>query len=143
LFPGIFVYGVRNESIKLLQKRLKKTFLHFNKNNYFVLNQLILIFEIGDQVIADGAVELEVDFARLVDEHLVDADVVHVAGEREEKDSGLDGHVGHDHTEKLTEARKKQFWIQLDSSVTPRHFDCFSKSISDHKKIPVTQLNST
>ena len=98
------------------------------------MDQLILIFEIGDQVIADGAVELEVDFARLVDEHLVDANVVHVAGEREEKDSGLDGHVGHDHTEKLKEARKKQFWIQLDSSVTPRHFDCFSKSISDHKK---------
>ena len=92
------------------------------KINCLVLNQIVFVFVVGDQVLADGVVEAEVDFAGFVDEHLVDADLVHVRGEREEEDGRLDGQVCHDQTDEFVETNEKQFRIQTKFSFGPIHF---------------------
>ena len=57
------------------------------------LDEVILLLELTDQVVADGVVEAEVDVAAFVDLHLLHADVVQDVGERDEEDGRLDGHV--------------------------------------------------
>jgi hypothetical protein len=42
-----------------------------------------MFYNIGHQILADGFIEVEVDPARLVDQHLRHADVLHVGRERD------------------------------------------------------------